>query len=144
MQDRRQSTPLFSHCFCGDFYMFEIWCFPYLLGIFLTHFRSVLLLWRNQPIDFNYLLMAWFLNNANAGWNGLRKTWLAAWYNTHVEILSCVREMFLFICNIGKKALTLTFCFNGMFSLIFIKGITSPPQHQRWRSLWEWLMAFSH
>ena len=32
MQRRHQS--LFSPCFCGDFYMFEIWCFSYLLGNF--------------------------------------------------------------------------------------------------------------
>ena len=57
----------FSFVFtCGDFYIFEIWCFSYLLGIFLIHFRSVWPLCRNQPIDLNYLLMAWFLNNGNA------------------------------------------------------------------------------
>ena len=33
MQYRRQSSPLFSPCFCGNFYIFEIWCFSYLLGI---------------------------------------------------------------------------------------------------------------
>ena len=66
-QHRRQSSPLFSPCFCGDFFMFEMWCFSYLLGIFLTHFRSVLSLCKNQPIDLNYLLMTWFLNNDNAG-----------------------------------------------------------------------------
>ena len=67
MQHRRQSSPLFSPCFCGDFYMFEIWCFSYLLGIVLTHFRLVLLLRRNQPIDLIYLLRVWFLSNGNAG-----------------------------------------------------------------------------
>ena len=66
MWHRRQSSPLFSPCFCGDFYIFEIWCFSYLLGIFLIHFSSVWPLCRNQPIDLNYLLMAWFLNNCNA------------------------------------------------------------------------------
>ena len=78
MQRRRQSSPLFSPCFCGDFYMFEIWCFSYLLGIFLTHFRSVLPLCRNQLIDLNYLLMAWFLNNGNAGLKWVKKN-LSGW-----------------------------------------------------------------
>ena len=67
MQHGRQSSYLFSPSFCGDFYMIEIWCFSYLLGIFLTQFRSLLPLCRNQPINLNYLLMAWFLNNGNAG-----------------------------------------------------------------------------
>ena len=50
--------------------------------------------------------------------------WLLG-YNTRLETLSRVREMFLFFCNIGKKTLlTLSFCFNEMFSLIYIKGIT--------------------
>ena len=40
-----------------------------------------------------------------------------------METLSCFREMFLFFC---KTLLTLSFCFNGMFSLTYIKGITSP------------------
>ena len=36
-------------------------------------------------------------------------------------------EMFLFFSNIGRKTLlTFSFCFNGMFSLIYIKRITSP------------------
>ena len=67
MQGRRPSSPLFSPCIYGNFYMFEIWCFLYFLGIFLTHVRSVLQICRNQPIDFNYVLMAWFLNNVNTG-----------------------------------------------------------------------------
>ena len=69
MQHRRQSSLLFSPCFCRDFYMFEIWYFSYLLDFFLTHFRPVLPLFRNQPIDLNCLLMTWFLNNENAGLN---------------------------------------------------------------------------
>ena len=69
MQHRRQSSLLFSPCFCRDFYMLEIWYFSYLLDFFLTHFRPVLPLFRNQPIDLNCLLMTWFLNNENTGLN---------------------------------------------------------------------------
>ena len=69
----RVLPPLFSPCFCGNFYMFEIWCVSYSLGIFLTHFRPVLLLRRNQPIDLNFLLMAWFLNNGNAGLKSVKE-----------------------------------------------------------------------
>ena len=47
MQGRRPSSPLFSPCIYGNFYMFEIWCFLYLLGIFITHVRSVLQICRN-------------------------------------------------------------------------------------------------
>ena len=110
----------FSFVFtCGDFYIFEIWCFSYLLGIFLIHFRSVWPLCRNQPIDLNYLLMAWFLNNGNA-WLKWVKENLTGGLDITTVWKPCVREMFLFLCNM------LSFCFNGMFSLIYIKGITSP------------------
>ena len=56
MQHRRQSSALFHPDFVGTFYMFESWCFSYLLEIFLSHLRSVVPLRRNQPTDLNYLL----------------------------------------------------------------------------------------
>ena len=58
---------------------------------------------------------------------GYRKPdWLLG-YTSHLETLSCVREMFFFFCNIGNKTLlTLSFGFNGMFSLIYVKDIASP------------------
>ena len=79
MQHRHQSSPLFSLYFCEDFYMFEIWCFTtflifwristifLLVRNFFKTLQSGLPLCRNQPIDLTCLLMAWFLNNGNAG-----------------------------------------------------------------------------
>ena len=40
MQHRRQSFPLFSPYFCGDFNVFEIWCFSYLLEIFFNPLQT--------------------------------------------------------------------------------------------------------
>ena len=41
MQHRHQSSPLFSPCFCVDFYMFEIWCITTVFNI-LEHFYNFL------------------------------------------------------------------------------------------------------
>ena len=92
--------------------MFQSICTIFLTFLnFITYFTSVLPLSRNHPIDLNCLLMTWFLYNDN----------------TCMETLSFFRETFLFYCNIGVKIVsTLSFCFVGMFSLIYIKDITSP------------------
>ena len=76
----------FHPVFEGDFYMFEIWCFTTVLFwsisiiflfvrkiYFLTHFTPVLPLCRNQPINLNCLLMAWFLYNGNPGLRWVRE-----------------------------------------------------------------------
>ena len=78
MKHRRQSSPLFSPCFCGDFCRFEIWCFSYLLGIFLNSVQISVAIMQKPPIDLNYLLMAWFLNNGNAGLKWVKENRLAS------------------------------------------------------------------
>ena len=57
----------FHPVFVGTFTCLKFGVFPTCQEFALTHFRPVLLLCINQLIDLNYLLMAWFLNNVNAG-----------------------------------------------------------------------------
>ena len=90
MQHRHQSSPLFSPCFWGDFYMFEIRCFTnvfvfwrflqfsYSLEIFLIHFNPVLPLCR--PVELNCILMSCFLNNDKIALKWVKEN-LTGWLN---------------------------------------------------------------
>ena len=55
----------FHPVFVRTFTRLKFGVFPTCQEFFLTHFRPVLPLCRNQPTDLNYLLMVWFLNNGN-------------------------------------------------------------------------------
>ena len=57
----------FHPVFVGTFTCFKFGVFSICQEFFLTHFRQVLPLCKNQPIDLNYLQNAWFLNNGNTG-----------------------------------------------------------------------------
>ena len=97
---------------------------------FLTHFSPVLSLCRNQAINLNCLLIAWFIYYSNAGLKWIIEnltSCLLAYDNTRMETLTCFRKMFRFPCKTGMNVLlTLSFCFNGTFTIIHIKSITSP------------------
>ena len=73
MQQRCQSSLLFSPCFFGIFTCLKFGVFPTCYDFSLTHFKPILPLCRNQSIDLNYLLMDEFLNNGNAGLKWVKK-----------------------------------------------------------------------
>ena len=83
---------------------------------------------RNQPIDLNCLLIAWFLDNDNTRLKWVKKNLIGCLHITTPTWKPSFRETSLFSRNTGVKTLlTFSFCFNGRLSLTYIKDITRIP-----------------